>query len=56
MVPGAITARKTGTAGFGYDPIFQPDGFRQTFAEMPPYLKNGISHRGRAVEKMAIWF
>jgi XTP/dITP diphosphohydrolase len=55
MVPGRITPGKTGTAGFGYDPIFQPDGFRQTFAEMPPYLKNGISHRGRAVEKLANW-
>jgi XTP/dITP diphosphohydrolase len=51
-IDGVITTDRKGTDGFGYDPVFQPDGYRQTFAEMPAYLKNGISHRGRAVEKM----
>jgi XTP/dITP diphosphohydrolase len=51
-IDGIITEKRSGSDGFGYDPVFLPDGHRQTFAEMPPYLKNGISHRGRAVEKM----
>lgn len=51
-VNGQITLSSSGGEGFGYDPVFLPDGYRQTFAEMPPYLKNGISHRGRAAEKM----
>jgi XTP/dITP diphosphohydrolase len=51
-VDGVITLERRGSDGFGYDPVFLPDGHRQTFAEMPPYLKNGISHRGRAAEKM----
>ena len=51
-VDGVITMERRGSDGFGYDPVFLPDGHRQTFAEMPPYLKNGISHRGRAAEKM----
>jgi XTP/dITP diphosphohydrolase len=38
--------------GFGYDPVFVPNGQAQTFSEMPPYLKNGLSHRGRAIWKM----
>ncbi|MDP1623679.1 MAG: RdgB/HAM1 family non-canonical purine NTP pyrophosphatase [Bacteroidales bacterium] len=54
-VNGVITTERKGTDGFGYDPVFLPDGHRQTFAMMPAYLKNGISHRGRAVEKMVKW-
>jgi len=51
-VDGIITTVRHGAEGFGYDPVFLPDGHRQSFAEMPAYLKNGISHRGRAAEKM----
>ncbi|MBR4391612.1 MAG: non-canonical purine NTP diphosphatase [Bacteroidales bacterium] len=49
---GRITEEQHGTDGFGYDPIFQPDGFDQTFAEMTHEQKNAISHRGRATEKL----
>jgi XTP/dITP diphosphohydrolase len=51
-VDGVITGEKHGEGGFGYDPVFLPVGQQQTFAEMPPYLKNGISHRGRAADRM----
>ena len=51
-IDGVILHEKRGTEGFGYDPIFVPAGQSQTFAEMPPYLKNGISHRSRAIWKM----
>ena len=51
-IPGVITQERRGSDGFGYDPVFQPDGNIQTFAEMPPHLKNGISHRGIAASKM----
>jgi XTP/dITP diphosphohydrolase len=54
-VDGIITKERHGLGGFGYDPVFLPDGQHQTFAEMPPYLKNGISHRGRAMSKMVKW-
>ena len=46
---GEIIKEKQGDSGFGYDPIFQPLGFNQTFAEMGLALKNKISHRGKAV-------
>jgi NTE family protein len=49
---GQITEEQHGTDGFGYDPIFQPDGFDQTFAEMGHEAKNAISHRGRATQKL----
>jgi XTP/dITP diphosphohydrolase len=52
VVKGRILEEKRGISGFGYDPIFQPDGFEKTFAEMDLTAKNKISHRGRAVEKL----
>jgi XTP/dITP diphosphohydrolase len=48
-IKGFITAEKHGTKGFGYDPIFQPEGYERTFAEMLPGEKNMISHRALAV-------
>ncbi len=48
---GRILDHEVGTGGFGYDPLFIPDGYEQTFAEMPASTKNGISHRGRALRK-----
>lgn len=52
VVDGKILDEKRGKSGFGYDPIFQPKGFTQTFAEMNLSDKNKISHRGKAVEKL----
>jgi XTP/dITP diphosphohydrolase len=48
---GTITFAPRGTGGFGYDPLFIPDGYDQTFAELPQGLKNRISHRARALLK-----
>ena len=48
-VEGEIVDRPRGTNGFGYDPVFQPNGFEQTFAEMAAELKNEISHRAKAI-------
>lgn len=50
-VKGTIIDAPRGEHGFGYDPIFVPDGYEQTFAEMPAELKNKISHRANAVKK-----
>ena len=52
IVKGEIIAEKRGGAGFGYDPIFVPEGYEQTFAELGNDIKNTISHRARAVEKL----
>lgn len=52
IVNGCITEEKHGDSGFGYDPIFRPDGFSETFAEMGNEAKNKISHRANAVKKL----
>lgn len=49
---GDITYKKEGEKGFGYDPIFKPDGHEETFAEMDLELKNLIGHRGKAVKQL----
>jgi len=55
-VEGVITTYITGQGGFGYDPVFLPDGYDKTFAELDPSVKNAISHRFNAVTKMVEWF
>ena len=52
---GEIILNKKGDKGFGYDPIFKPNGFENTFAEMDLELKNNIGHRGKAVNKLVIF-
>ncbi len=52
VAPGDIISEKRGTKGFGYDPIFRPEGFEDTYAEMTSEEKNRISHRGRSMEKL----
>jgi XTP/dITP diphosphohydrolase len=56
---GSIARRPRGAGGFGYDPVFVPDGQSRTFAEMPPESKHAVSHRGRAFraarEMIARW-
>jgi XTP/dITP diphosphohydrolase len=49
---GKITATKQGKKGFGYDPIFKPNDYTQTFAEMDLELKNKIGHRGKAIQQL----
>lgn len=53
IVNGQITKEKRGTSGFGYDPIFIPDNYTETFAEMGNDIKNTISHRAEAVKKLS---
>ncbi len=52
QVAGEITHEKSGTLGFGYDPIFKPLGYNKTFAEIPLADKNTMSHRGRAMKQL----
>ena len=51
-IEGTISLSTSGDEGFGYDPVFVPQGYTQTFAELPAAEKNRISHRGLAVEKL----
>lgn len=55
VVEGRIIERESGHEGFGYDPLFVPDGCDKTFAEMTVGEKNALSHRGRAVRKLAAY-
>ncbi|WP_369796368.1 non-canonical purine NTP pyrophosphatase [Prevotella sp. DNF00663] len=52
-VSGTIAHSKSGSGGFGYDPLFVPEGYDKSFAELGAEVKNKISHRARAVEKLA---
>ena len=52
---GNITQEKSGNSGFGYDPIFKPKDYDQTFAEMSLELKNKIGHRGKAVRQLVVF-
>ena len=55
IINGVITETLAGEGGFGYDPIFQPNGFNETFSEMSPKTKNEISHRGLATQKLVTY-
>jgi len=52
---GQILDEERGDKGFGYDPVFLPEGFEKTFAELSAEIKNDISHRGKAIEKFYDW-
>lgn len=52
---GHVVRKKRGSSGFGYDPLFQPDDFDSTFAEMGPEQKAELSHRGAAIRKFVKW-
>jgi XTP/dITP diphosphohydrolase len=55
VMPGQISLEPRGQAGFGYNPVFIPDGYTQTFAELGDDVKNSISHRQKAFLKLAQW-
>lgn len=55
IVEGLIASCVRGVEGFGYDPLFMPDGFSQTFGELPVATKNRLSHRGRALNQLRGW-
>jgi len=55
-VYGKIICEPRGNGGFGYDPIFQPDGYDKTFSELPAEIKDSISHRANALKKAAEFF
>lgn len=52
---GVILEEERGDKGFGYDPIFRPEDYKQTFAELDAKVKNKISHRGKAIQKFYDW-
>jgi len=54
-VEGIIANHRSGKGGFGYDPVFIPKGYCETFAGLPPETKNRISHRSRALDKLLVW-
>ena len=54
-VEGRILESPYGAGGFGYDPLFAPEGHDQSFAELGAVVKNALSHRGRALEKVVAW-
>ncbi len=54
-VDGMILEEGKGAGGFGYDPLFVPEGHTQSFAELGPCIKNSLSHRARAMEKVVAW-
>jgi XTP/dITP diphosphohydrolase len=53
VVEGVILSEERGTGGFGYDSLFAPEGYEETFGELPPEVKNRLSHRGMAAEQVA---
>jgi XTP/dITP diphosphohydrolase len=54
-VEGRVLDQPSGGGGFGYDPLFAPEGYDQSFAELGAEVKNGMSHRGRALAKVVAW-
>jgi XTP/dITP diphosphohydrolase len=54
--PGRIQRQPAGCGGFGYDPLFIPDGYAASFAELGAEIKNRLSHRARALERLQAWF
>lgn len=56
VTPGTIVSPPRGKRDFGWDPVFQPEGFELTYAEMESDTKNSISHRGKALEKLKAFF